>query len=179
MSRIGKNKVNIPNSVTVTLDGNTISVKGPKGLLTREISPLIEVSIEGDTLSAHLRNESRQAHMSWGTTTSHIQSMIIGVCDGYSKKLLINGVGYKAQVQGSSLTLTVGFSHTVPMDIPEGITVKTEKGVITVSGIDKQKVGQFAAEIRDVKRTEPYKGHGIRYEGEYVIRKQGKKAKTS
>ncbi|WP_334331724.1 MULTISPECIES: 50S ribosomal protein L6 [unclassified Companilactobacillus] len=176
MSRIGYKVIEIPEGVTVTQNGENITVKGPKGELTREFNSKIKLSLEGN--EAKFTRESDNDKALHGTMRSNLNNMVIGVTKGYEKKLELRGVGYRAQVKGNTLTLTVGFSHPVVMDAPEGIKIESPSNTeINISGISKQKVGQFAAVIRDVRPPEPYKGKGIRYVDEYVRRKEGKTGK--
>lgn len=175
MSRLGKQPVIIPAGVTVVSDGAVITVTGPKGTLKRAVRPDVIITItEGVvTLTPGTTSEAKAL---WGTYAAHIRNMIKGVTEGFTKILDIEGVGYRAEVKGTTLNLTVGFSHPVHLAIPEGITALVEKTAITLSGADKDLLGQFAANVRKVKKPEPYKGKGIRYRGEFIIRKQGKKA---
>ena len=176
MSRIGKKAVAVPAGVTVTIEGQTVSVKGPKGQLAWTVADEIEVKQEGAELLLSKRNESVRAQAMWGLSRTLVNNLVEGVTNGFTQKLEIQGVGYRAAVQGKVLNLQLGFSHDVPYPIPAGITIVTEKPtMISVSGIDKQLVGQVAAEIRGYRPPEPYKGKGVRYEGEYVRRKEGKK----
>lgn len=175
MSRLGKQPVHIPAGVTVTLANSVLAVKGPKGELVRNITGDIKVTIENDVVTFEKTRDTKTSRALWGTYAAHLLNMIKGVTEGFTKILEIEGVGYKADAQGNKIKLSVGFSHPVELVAPEGVTMTTEKGVITVMGIDKEVVGQFAADIRAVKKPEPYKGKGIRYRGEYIIRKQGKK----
>ena len=177
MSRIGKKPVPIPSGVEVKLDGDTVAVKGPKGQLeTAILGDLVEVSVEDNEVKVTPRNQTKQARSAWGLTRSLINNMVIGVTEGFQKKLEIVGVGYRAQLQGRNLKLNLGFSHDVIYEVPEGIEVQVPQPTeIIVSGIDKQKVGQVAAEIRAWRPPEPYKGKGVRYAGEYIFRKEGKK----
>ncbi|MCV3763628.1 50S ribosomal protein L6 [Companilactobacillus farciminis] len=176
MSRIGLKVIEIPAGVTITQKDENITVKGPKGELTRHFDPKIKLTL--DEKEAKFTREDENDKALHGTMRSNLNNMIIGVTEGYEKKLELRGVGYRAQVKGNQLTLTVGYSHPVVMDTPEGIKVESPSNTeINVSGISKQKVGQFAAEIRDVRSPEPYKGKGIRYVGEYVRRKEGKTGK--
>ncbi len=177
MSRIGKKPVPIPSGVEVKLDGDTVVVKGPKGQLeTAILGDLVEVTIENDEVKVAPKNDTKQARSAWGLTRSLINNMVIGVTEGFQKKLEIVGVGYRAQLQGRNLKLNLGFSHDVIYEVPEGIEVQVPQPTeIIVSGIDKQKVGQVAAEIRAWRPPEPYKGKGVRYAGEYIFRKEGKK----
>lgn len=176
MSKIGKAPINIPTGVEVALSGSNLTVKGPKGELARVIPSSIEITIEDSVLTVAARNKSNATQALWGTWRSHIANDIKGVTDGYEVHLEIEGVGFKAVPQGKNLELSLGFSHTVPVEAPEGIAFATEKNEIVVSGIDKQRVTQTAAEIRALKKPEPYKGKGIRYKGEVIRRKEGKKA---
>ncbi|HEC32860.1 MAG TPA: 50S ribosomal protein L6 [Candidatus Kaiserbacteria bacterium] len=175
MSRIGKQKINIPEKTEVSVSDNVISVKGPLGELTRALHPTISVSVDGNEVTVTPNDKSPLAQALWGTYASHIGNMIDGVNKAFEKKLIIEGIGYRANLSGKNLELVVGFSHPVIFTVPEGLTVNVEKNNISVSGSDKEKVGQFTAEIRAVKKPEPYKGKGIRYENEVVLRKQGKK----
>jgi large subunit ribosomal protein L6 len=176
MSRLGKIPVTIPSGVEVTFTDRVLTVKGPKGTLTLPMREDVNFVIDGSEITLSPANESKSAGALWGTYAALTRNLITGVTEGFSRILEIEGVGYRAEVAGQKLTLSVGFSHPVLMDVPEGMTVIVEKSVITVSGIDKHAVGQFAANIRKVKPPEPYKGKGIRFQGEYIIRKQGKKA---
>lgn len=175
MSRLAKKPIIIPEKTTVTQEGATVLVKGPLGELSRSFSPAVSVAIAGREITVSLRDASREHKALSGTTVAHIRNMIAGVAKPYEKKLLIEGVGFKADAQGDKLNLALGFSHPVVVLVPQGITVKTEKGVINISGINKDAVGQFAAKIRALKEPEPYKGKGIRYSDEVIRRKQGKK----
>ena len=177
MSRIGKKPVAIPSGVEVKVDGDTVVVKGPKGQLEMAIlGDLVEVAVEDGAVKVTPKNDTKQARSAWGLTRSLINNMVIGVTEGFQKKLEIVGVGYRAQMQGRNLKLNLGFSHDVIYEVPEGIEVQVPQPTeIIVSGIDKQKVGQVAAEIRAWRPPEPYKGKGVRYAGEYIFRKEGKK----
>ena len=177
MSRIGNRKLNIPSGVTATVDGNTITVKGPKGELDFTFNKLITVTVLENTISTTRANETKEAKSLHGTTNSIIENMLIGVSEGYQKGLEIIGVGYRFNVQGNKVNINAGFSHPVAIEVPAGLKVEQVSNTeITVSGIDKQKVSEFAANIRAWRKPEPYKGKGIRYKGEYVRRKEGKKA---
>jgi large subunit ribosomal protein L6 len=177
MSRIGKKPIEIPAKTEVTLSGNVLTVKGPLGELSKVIrTDVIEVSIEDKAVNLTPKNESLETKALWGTFGSHIKNMVAGVNQEYVIKLLIEGVGYKADVQGTTLVMNLGFSHQVKLEVPKGITCKVEKGEVTISGIDKEVVGQFAAVIRSKKKPEPYKGKGIRYSDEVIRRKEGKKS---
>ena len=176
MSRIGKKPVPVPSGVTVNIDGQTVSVKGPKGELQTSLVNLVSVELKDGQVIVNPRNNSKQARSAWGLCRTLVSNLMIGVTEGFSKTLEINGVGYRAAVQGNGLKLNLGYSHDVVYEIPEGIKVETPKPTqIVVSGIDKQKVGQVAAEIREWRKPEPYKGKGIKYADEYIFRKEGKK----
>ncbi len=175
MSRLGKQPVTIPEGVTVAITDGGVSVTGPKGTLTREIKS--DVTLKQEENKIVLTPSGSEASKAlWGTYAAHLRNMIKGVTEGFTRILEIEGVGYKAEVKGNNLVLNVGFSHPVPLEVPSGIAVLVEKTVITLTGIDKDLLGQFAANVRKVKKPEPYKGKGIRYRGEFIIRKQGKKA---
>lgn len=176
MSRLGKQPAVIPNGVEVSFADNVMTVKGPKGTLTQEMKDDVTVSIEDGAITLAPANDSIKAGALWGTYAALVRNLITGVTEGFEKKLEIEGVGYRAEAQEQKLVLNVGFSHPVEMEVPEGLTATVEKSVITINGTDKEAVGQFAANVRKVKKPEPYKGKGIRYQGEYIIRKQGKKA---
>ncbi len=177
MSKIGKQPIIIPQNAEVKMVGRKLSVKGPKGELSIEINPEIEVKIEDKKITLSIKNANKKNMAMWGTTRMLIQNMIKGAIEGFEKKLEIQGIGYKAALQGKNkLILSVGFTHPVEITAPERISFAIEKNIIVVSGIDKQEVGQIAAKIRATKPPEPYLGKGIRYVGEYVIRKVGKKA---
>ncbi len=177
MSRIGNRVIHIPSDVTVTLDGNKVTVKGPKGELTEEFNNLISINIEDNKLTCKRANEELFTKSIHGTTNALIENMIIGVSKGYTVELETVGVGYRFQVTGKQINVSAGFSHPVAVDIPEGITVEAPSTTeLKLSGIDKQKVTEFAANIRKIRKPEPYKGKGIRYKGEVIRRKEGKKA---
>ncbi len=178
MSRIGKKEINIPQGVEVKVADGVLAVKGQKGELRIPVHPLVEISIEADTAKVTPKDNSKFANALWGTFASHLQNMIVGVTEGYSKKLIVEGVGFRVEQKGKDIELKVGFSHPVLVSVPEDLTVEVDpkENSITVSGIDKQKVGQFAADVRKVRKPEPYKGKGIRYEGEHILRKEGKRA---
>jgi large subunit ribosomal protein L6 len=177
MSRIGKQTIIIPNKTEVTLSGISLSVKGPKGVLTRSFPGDIKININNQEITLIPGNlEDRKLNALWGTYASHIKNMIKGVNEGYSKKLVLEGVGFKSDVSGKILNLALGFSHPVKVNIPEGLTVTAEKNIITVIGIDKELVGYFTASVRAMKKPEPYKGKGFHYDDEVIRRKQGKKA---
>ena len=176
MSRIGKKPVAIPGGVTATIDNGTLSVKGPKGNLTLGLSDLIDYKVEDGAISVKPANDTRQARAFWGMQRTLVSNLVEGVTDGFTKVLVIKGVGYRANAQGRNLKLQLGYSHDVDLPVPEGLEVKTpDQTTIEISGIDKQAVGQFAAEIRRWRKPEPYKGKGIAYRGEYIFRKEGKK----
>ena len=177
MSRIGNRVIHIPSDVTVTLDGNKVTVKGPKGELTEEFNNLISINIEDNKLTCKRANEELFTKSIHGTTNALIENMIIGVSKGYTVELETVGVGYRFQVTVKQINVSAGFSHPVVVDIPEGITVEAPSTTeLKLSGIDKQKVTEFAANIRKIRKPEPYKGKGIRYKGEVIRRKEGKKA---
>lgn len=165
----------IPSGVTVTFENGLLTVKGAKATLTREIKKDVEVKIEGNTITLSPKN-TPDAKALWGTYAAHIHNMITGVTEGFTRVLEIEGVGYRGEIKGREIVLNVGFSHQVNVAIPEGINAEIVKNVVTLTGPDKEALGQFAANVRKVKKPEPYKGKGIRYQGEYIIRKQGKKA---
>jgi large subunit ribosomal protein L6 len=176
MSRIGKKPVPVPAGVTVNLSGQNVSVKGPKGETRLALVEYVLAKLEDGKVSVNPRDETKLSRSCWGMSRTMIANMIKGVTTGYTKSLEINGVGYRAAVQGKTLQLTLGCSHDVSYPIPEGITIQTPKPTeIVISGIDKQRVGQVAAEIRDFRGPEPYKGKGIKYAGERIFRKEGKK----
>jgi len=176
MSRIGKRPVPLPSGVTATTEGRTLSVKGPKGTLSLQMREEISYDISEDGISVQPANETKQARAFWGMQRTLVQNLVTGVSEGFTKVLEITGVGYRATAQGKNLKLQLGYSHDVNVDVPEGIEVKTpDNTTVEVSGIDRQKVGQVAAEIRRWRKPEPYKGKGIKYRGEYIFRKEGKK----
>jgi len=176
MSRIGKQKIKIPAGTEVNIDGTTVTVKGKLGELTRTFKDVVKIEKDDEGVSVTPTVENKFANAMWGTVASHIKNMIAGVNEKFTKTLIIEGVGYRASVAGKKLNLKVGFSHDVDLTIPEGIEVEVEKSNIKISGIDKEKVGLFASKVRLVKKPEPYKGKGIRYADETIIRKEGKKA---
>ena len=176
MSRIGKKAVPVPAGVTVNLAGSDVAVKGPKGELKFVLTDQVIAKMEEGSIKVDPKDKSKQARSAWGMSRTMIANMVKGVTTGYSKSLEITGVGYRAAVQGKVLQLALGYSHDIIYPIPEGIEIKTPKPTeITVSGIDKQRVGQVAAEIRDFRGPEPYKGKGVKCAGEYIFRKEGKK----
>jgi large subunit ribosomal protein L6 len=176
MSRIGKRPVPLPSGVTATTEGRTLSVKGPKGTLSLQMREEIDYDISEDGISVQPANETKQARAFWGMQRTLVQNLVTGVSEGFTKVLEITGVGYRATAQGKNLKLQLGYSHDVNVDVPDGIEIKTpDNTTVEVSGIDRQKVGQVAAEIRRWRKPEPYKGKGIKYRGEYIFRKEGKK----
>ena len=178
MSRIGDRKLTIPEKVNVEVLNDFITVKGPKGELTRKVPKNVIVYVKDNEVTVEIKNEKdKDAGVLQGTLNSHIQNMIEGVTEGYSKKLEIQGVGYRFQLQGNKLNINAGFSHQVKLDVPKGINAESPSNTeLTISGIDKELVGEFAAVVRKVKEPEPYKGKGIRYVGEHIKIKEGKKA---
>ena len=178
MSRIGKQPITIPAGVDVKLDGTVITVKGAKGTLTRNLHPNINVEIDGAVINVSRPNDDKLNRSLHGLTRTLISNMVIGVSEGYKKELEVNGVGYRAEVKGKDLVLNIGYSHPVTMTEPDGITVEVPgPNKIVISGPDKQKVGQFAAEVRGKRAPEPYKGKGIKYVDEVIRRKEGKAGK--
>ncbi len=176
MSRIGKRAVAIPAGVTANVAGQTISVKGPKGVLQLTLHDDVAAKMEDGGVKIDPRNDSKRARAMWGTSRSLLANVVAGVSKGFERRLEITGVGYRAAVQGKNLQLLLGYSHEISYPIPEGIAIATPRPTeIVVTGIDKQKVGQVAAEIRDFRPPEPYKGKGVKYAGEYIFRKEGKK----
>ncbi|PEQ11978.1 50S ribosomal protein L6 [Novosphingobium sp. PC22D] len=176
MSRIGKKPVAIPNGVTAEMKDGSLSVKGPKGTLSMGLSELVSYKVEDGSISVQPANDSKEARSHWGMQRTLVSNLVDGVTEGFTKVLEITGVGYRASAQGRKLKLQLGYSHDVDIDVPEGIEVKTpDNTTVEISGIDKQKVGQLAAEIRRWRKPEPYKGKGIKYRGEYIFRKEGKK----
>ena len=175
MSRIGKQEIIIPAGVEVTQSGAILTVKGPKGTLTKTFRDDIIIKIADKIITLNIKRNDKFSKSLWGTYASHIKNMIAGVQTPYSKKLILEGVGFKSEVKGKELVFALGFSHPVVVKIPEGITATAEKNNITITGIDKELVGSFTAAIRALKKPEPYKGKGMRYEGEVIRRKQGKK----
>lgn len=176
MSRIGKKPVEIPQGVVIELKDDKITVSGAKGKLELALVRDVAVSVKDNAVNVEKANNSKKARAMWGTTNRLIGNMIEGVSNGFSKTLELNGVGFRMEMMGKKLKLALGFSHPVEVEIPEGLEAKVENNILTIGGIDKQKVGQFAAEIRGLKPVEPYKGKGFKYTGEVVRRKEGKKA---
>ena len=176
MSRIGKKPVTVPAGVTASIDDRVLSVKGPKGTLSLNLRDEISYTLEDGGILVKPANETKAARAFWGMQRTLVQNLVTGVTEGFTKKLLITGVGYRAASQGKVLKLQLGYSHDVNIDVPEGIEIKTpDQTTVEISGIDKQKVGQIAAEIRRWRKPEPYKGKGIKYDGEFIFRKEGKK----
>ena len=176
MSRIGKKPVAIPGGVTASINDGVLAVKGPKGQLSMPLSSEVSYAVEDGSISVQPANDSKRARSFWGMQRTLVQNLIVGVTDGYTKVLEITGVGYRATAQGKTLKLQLGYSHDVDFAVPEGIEIKTpDNTTVEISGIDKQKVGQVAAEIRRWRKPEPYKGKGIKYAGEFIFRKEGKK----
>lgn len=178
MSRIGYKEIDLPEGVEISQQGNVVTVKGPKGTLSREISPLIKMSVEGSVVKFDRDEDSNQVKMVHGTTRANVNNMVEGVVNGFSKTLKLVSVGYRAQFKGNKLILTVGYSQPVEMDKPEDVDIKVpDNTTIELSSINKQHLGDFAALVRAVRSPEPYKGKGIRYENEHIIRKEGKTGK--
>ena len=176
MSRIGKKPVALPEGVSATVSGQSVEVKGPKGTRSFHASDDVTLTLENEAVTVSPRGSSKRARQQWGMVRSQVQNLVTGVTEGFRKELEIQGVGYRAAVNGNVLKLALGFSHDVDFQVPQGVTVTAPKQTeIVVEGIDQQLVGQVAANIRDWKRPEPYKGKGIRYKGEFVFRKEGKK----
>ena len=176
MSRIGKKPIAVPSGVTANIEGQTVKVKGPKGAMQVALHGDVTVKLDGGQIKVDPRFETKRARSQWGTSRTLIANLIAGVTKGFEQRLEINGVGYRASVQGKNLQIALGYSHDIVYPIPEGITIATPRPVeIVISGMDRQKVGQVAAEIRDYRPPEPYKGKGIKYAGERIFRKEGKK----
>jgi len=176
MSRIGKKAVDLPSGVSASLSGQTIEVKGPKGTLSFTATDDVTITIDGETVSVTPRGSSKRARQQWGMSRTMVANLVTGVTTGFKKELELNGIGYRAQLQGNILKLTLGLSHDVDFAIPSDVTVTVPKQTeIIVEGIDPQRVGQVAAEIRAWRKPEPYKGKGIKYKDEYIFRKEGKK----
>jgi len=177
MSRIGKKAVAIPSGVTASVEGQTLTVKGPKGSLSMQLlDDLIKYEVAEGEIRVTPLTDAQRNRAAWGMTRTNVQNLVTGVTEGFTKVLEITGVGYRAQAQGRKLRLQLGYSHDVNYELPEGVDVKTpDQNTVEISGIDKQKVGQVAAEIRRWRKPEPYKGKGIKYRGEYIFRKEGKK----
>jgi large subunit ribosomal protein L6 len=176
MSRIGKRAVAVPSGITANVEGQTVKVKGPKGALSAVLPDEVTVKLDGGQIKVDPRNETKRARSQWGTSRTLVANLIAGVTKGFEERLEINGVGYRAAVQGKNLQLALGYSHDVVYPIPEGITIVTPRPVeIVITGTDRQKVGQVAAEIRKYRPPEPYKGKGVKYAAERIFRKEGKK----
>ena len=176
MSRIGKKPVSIPSGVTANVEGQTVKVKGPKGAVQVVLPDDVVVKMDAGAVKVDPRNETKRARSMWGTSRTLVSNLVTGVTKGFEKRIEISGVGYRAALQGKNLQLALGYSHDVVYPVPEGITIAAPKPTeIVVTGIDKQKVGQVAAEIRAFRPPEPYKGKGVKYAGEYIFRKEGKK----
>jgi large subunit ribosomal protein L6 len=176
MSRIGKKAVAIPSGVTASVEGQTVKMKGPKGALELVLPGEVMAKLDKGSLKVDPRNETKRARSMWGTSRTLVSNLVTGVTKGFERKLEITGVGYRAAVQGKNLQIALGYSHDVIYPIPAGIAIVTPKPTeVVISGIDRQKVGQVAAEIRGFRKPEPYKGKGVKYAGEYIFRKEGKK----
>ena len=176
MSRIGKKPVDLPSGVTATISGQSIEVKGPKGVRNFTATDDVDIAMADNAVTVTPRGMSKRARQQWGMSRTQVQNCVTGVTEGFKKELEINGVGYRAAVQGKVLKLTLGYSHDVDFDIPEGVTITAPKPTeLVVEGIDQQQVGQVAAKIREWRRPEPYKGKGIKYKDEFIFRKEGKK----
>jgi large subunit ribosomal protein L6 len=175
MSRLGKKEIIIPAGTEVSVVSGELIVKGKGGTLKKMVHPAIKIEINGSSVAVNPANNSRLAKALWGTYAAHVRNMVSGVNTPFIKKLQIEGIGYRAEMQGTNLKMALGFSHPVMVAVPQGLTVLVEKNIITVSGADKEVVGEFAASVRSIRKPEPYKGKGIRYEGEVVRMKQGKK----
>ncbi|MBV9159157.1 MAG: 50S ribosomal protein L6 [Candidatus Kaiserbacteria bacterium] len=175
MSRVGKKEIQIPAGTEVSVGSGEITVKGKGGTLKKALHPAIKIIVEGSTAKVEPANNSRLARALWGTYAAHLRNMIAGVNSPFQKRLSVEGIGYRAELSGKQIKLSVGFSHPVLVTVPECLTVAIEKNIISISGADKDALGQFAASVRAIKKPEPYKGKGIRYEGEVVRQKAGKK----
>jgi large subunit ribosomal protein L6 len=176
MSRIGKRPVPLPAGVTASVEGRTLAVKGPKGSLTLQMADEVSYDVQDGGIAVQPANDTQRARAFWGMQRTLVQNLVTGVTEGFSKTLEITGVGYRAAAQGKNLRLQLGYSHDVNIPVPDGIEIKTpDPTTVEISGIDRQKVGQVAAEIRRWRKPEPYKGKGIKYRGEYIFRKEGKK----
>ena len=176
MSRVGSSAISIPADVTMSHEGGVVVVKGKNGELSAPLHSDVELKVADNLATLSPRRNTREAKALWGTMRASVSNMVVGVSEGFTRKLEINGVGYRAAVQGNKLVLTLGFSHPVEMEVPNGLTVNVENNTaVTISGADKQVLGQFAAEVRAKRPPEPFKGKGVRYADEYVVRKEGKK----
>lgn len=177
MSRVGKKTIEIPQGVTIEVKDGSVIVKGPKGQLTRELSDKVQVNIADNIVTLSVVNENNKTERSlWGTFSSHIQNMVLGVTEGFKKQLEVNGVGYRVAMQGTDLKIEVGYSHPVIYKVPEGVGASVEKNLITLESSDKELLGNTAAEVRKIRKPEPYKGKGIKYVDEVIRRKEGKTA---
>ena len=176
MSRIGKKPVELPAGVTASVSGQTVEVKGPKGTRTFKATDDVTITVDGNVVTVEPRGKSKRARQQWGMSRTMVANLATGVSEGFKKELELSGVGYRAQMQGNTLKLSLGYSHDVNFEVPEGVTVTAPKPTdVIVEGIDEQQVGQVAANIRAWRKPEPYKGKGIKYKGEYIFRKEGKK----
>ncbi|MFO8125980.1 50S ribosomal protein L6 [Yoonia sp.] len=176
MSRIGKKPVELPAGVTASVSGQTVEMKGPKGTRTFKATDDVTITVDGNVVSVEPRGKSKRARQQWGMSRTMVANLVTGVSEGFKKELELSGVGYRAQMQGNTLKLSLGYSHDVNFEVPEGVTVTAPKPTdVIVEGIDEQQVGQVAANIRAWRKPEPYKGKGIKYKGEYIFRKEGKK----
>ena len=176
MSRIGKKVITLPANTEIKVSGNSVAVKGPLGELSRELHPIIEVRVDGNSVTLVPKKETLESRALWGTYASHITNMVSGVNKLFEKKLILEGIGYKSEVKGDKIVFALGFSHPVEVAIPSTLKVAAEKNNITISGSNKEEVGAFTAKIRALKKPEPYKGKGMRYDTEVIRRKQGKKS---
>jgi large subunit ribosomal protein L6 len=176
MSRIGKKIITLPAKTELEISSDSIAVKGPLGTLTRKLHPMIEVKLSGSEVTVNPKKMTLESRALWGTYAAHITNMVNGVNKLFEKKLILEGIGFKSEVKGDKIVFALGFSHPVEVSIPEGLKVTAEKNVITIAGVDKEAVGQFAAQLRALKKPEPYKGKGMRYSTETIRRKQGKKS---
>ncbi len=175
MSRIGKQIITLPEKTEVNLSGSSVVVKGPLGEISKMVHPLIEVKINGREVTVEPKKMTIEGRALWGTYAAHMKNMVNGVNKAFEKKLILEGIGYKSEVKGEEIVFALGFSHPVRVAIPQGLKVTAEKNLITISGVNKEQVGEFAAKIRALKKPEPYKGKGMRYDTEVIKRKQGKK----
>jgi large subunit ribosomal protein L6 len=176
MSRVGKQIITLPEKTDITIVDGLITVKGPNGEISRTLNPMIEIKVNEREVTLVPKKETLESRALWGTYASHVKNMVNGVNTPFSKKLILEGIGFKSEVKGDEIVMALGFSHPVNVKIPEGLKVTAEKNNITVSGINKEAVGEFAAKLRSLKKPEPYKGKGMRYDGEVIKRKQGKKS---
>ncbi|MHB0977810.1 MAG: 50S ribosomal protein L6 [Minisyncoccota bacterium] len=175
MSRIGKQIITLPEKTEIDISAGLVTIKGPLGELTRVVDPIIEIKLDGREVTVHPKRMTLESRALWGTYASHIKNMVAGVNKAFEKKLILEGIGFKSEVKGDKIALALGFSHPVEVEIPAGLKVTAEKNLITISGASKEAVGQFAAQLRALKKPEPYKGKGMRYDTEVIKRKQGKK----